>query len=142
MDVDHGGSSASKSPRSKSTTSKSPKAKPESQPVAGAHELKVAYVEAFEATRGTTPEFGKRWSRAMKAFGELVQTHGLDSAKAICSAALKNQYCQRINPWELAEDANKHLGKRMAPAQSRHAVQTGLHESCQPSTPYWLVVAS
>jgi len=108
---------------SKAKKQKAPKA--ESQPVAGAHELKLHYVAEFEATRGATPEFGKQWSRAMKDFGELVTTHGLDLAKTICSNALRDEYTRRINPWELIADANKHIGSRPGPARTRQQVQMG-----------------
>lgn len=48
----------------------------------------------------------------MKAFGELVTTHGLDGAKTIVSRALADEYARRIEPWALVDDAVRWLGKR------------------------------
>lgn len=46
----------------------------------------------------------------MKAFGDLVTTHGLEVAKSIVTRAVGDSYTRRINPWELVEDANKWIG--------------------------------
>ena len=100
-------------------------------PVAGAHELKLHYIAEFKRTRAIEPQFGKRWSRAMKAFGELVTTHGLDTSKQIVTRALGDQqYTRRINPWELADDAMKHLGPRPAPFNAR-PVQKGVRSEAE-----------
>jgi hypothetical protein len=114
--------------------------KRETAPVAGSHELKLHYVAEYERTRRTKPEFGKRWSRAVKAFGEMVKDHGLDGAKAIVTRALSDQFVKRISPWQLAEDANNHKG---AAAKGRPGVpvQRGMASGLDASKmgdPSWL----
>lgn len=86
------------------------KAAPTKDPAPGAHELKLHYVAEFERLRQVKPEFGPRWARAMKAFGELAKAHGLEGAKGLVSRALADKFTRRIQPWELVDDANKHLG--------------------------------
>lgn len=100
-----------KEPKKGSTTS--PLAKSGKSPHPNAHALKVHYIETFRATRGTEPVFAEsQWSRAMKALGQLSDAAGgLEKAKGVITNALqKGIYCSRIQPWELALDANKHLG--------------------------------
>ena len=76
-----------------------------------AHDLKIHYVAEFQRLRGATPAFGKAWGRAMMAFGELVQAHGIDAARGIVSRALiPDAYRSRIQPWEISADSNKYLG--------------------------------
>ena len=95
------------------------------QPVKGADELKLHYVAEFERTRGEGPEFGKQWGRAVKAFGELVAMRGLERAKRIVTTALQEdqRYMRRINPWEIAEDSNKHLAPRASAPVQQGSVQ-------------------
>jgi hypothetical protein len=65
----------------------------------------------------------------MKAFGELLDKRSLEKAKAIVSRALDDPYTKRINPWELVQDANKHLGSPPQPARPRSvSVQRGTPE--------------
>lgn len=100
------------------------------EPSADSHQLKIHYVEEFKKHRGgEEPDFGETWSRAMQAFGKLCRRKGgLTGAKGIVSRALADPYVRRINPWELVEDANKHVGPR--PGQQALRVQTaGTDES-------------
>jgi len=103
---------------------------PAGLPVAGAQELKLHYVAEFKRTRTIEPQFGKRWSRAMKAFGELVTTHGLETSKQIATRALGDRFTRRITPWELADDAMKHLGPQPAPFNVRPA-QKGVQNEAE-----------
>ncbi len=131
--------SGSSSGSSKKAKKASAKAKPKAQPtpVPGAHDLKVHYCAEFEKHRGAKPEFGKRWSRAVKAFGELVTTHGLDKSKTIVSRALSDSYARRIEPWNLVDDAVRWLGAQPQGA-NKHAVQRSLVAGWKPSTnPDW-----
>lgn len=128
------GSSSGSSKKAKKAPAK-PKAQP--TPVPGAHDLKVHYVETFEKHRGAKPEFGKRWSRAVKAFGELVTTHGLDKSKTIVSRALSDSFARRIEPWNLVDDAVRWLGAQPQNA-NKHTVQRSLVAGWKPSTnPDW-----
>jgi len=96
------------------------------EPSSDSHELKLHYVAEFKRHRGgEEPDFGKGWSRAMKAFGELAGTHGKTKAKVIVSNAMADAFTRRINPWELVDDANKHLGRPPQPGP-RQAVQRGV----------------
>lgn len=102
--------------------------KPLKDPSPGVHELKLHYVAEFERTRNAKPNFGKAWSRAMKAFGDMLLAHKLDGAKQIITTALGDQWVRRINPWELRDDANKYIGKQ--PVRGRQiAVQRGADEA-------------
>ncbi len=105
--------------------SRSSRKKDPEQPSADSHLLKIHYVDEYKKHRGGghEPEF-ENWGRAMQAFGKLCQRKGgLDGAKAIVSNALVNEFCQRINPWELVDDANKHL--KPPKSRQRVAVQKG-----------------
>jgi len=97
-------------PHQRETSASRRRTTPVDIPVSGAHELKVHYVAEFKRTRNAEPQFGKRWSRAMKSFGELVTNHGLEDAKRRVTRALSDEWVRRINPWELAEDGNKFVG--------------------------------
>lgn len=96
-------------------------------PVEGSHDLKLHYVAEYERRRGVKPEFGKQWSLAMKALGELVTAHGLDAAKGIVTRAFADDWVatNRCQPWEIARDANKWRG-RQPNANGKVGVQQGL----------------
>jgi len=99
------------SPAARKARPRGSRGKAPEQPSADSHLLKVHYADEYKKRRGNgdEPDFGDRWSRAMQAFGKLCRLKGgLVAAKAIVSNALANEYCQRINPWELVDDANKH----------------------------------
>lgn len=131
------GSSSGSSKKAKKAKKAPAKPKAQPTPVPGAHDLKVHYVETFEKHRGAKPEFGKRWSRAVKAFGELVTTHGLDKSKTIVSRALSDSYARRIEPWNLVDDAVRWLGAQPQGA-NKHTVQRSLVAGWKPSTnPDW-----
>lgn len=107
----------------KRSTPGSRKKDPE-QPSAESHQLKTHYVDEFRKHRGgEDPDFGDSWSRAMQAFGKMCRRKGgLAAAKAVVSRALADSYVRRINPWELVDDWNKHVGPR--PGQQALRVQT------------------
>lgn len=107
---------------------------PPKDPVPGAHDLKLHYVAEFKRTRDAEPNFGKGWGRAVKAFGELVATHGLERSKGIVTQALSDQYTRRINPWELVDDANKHI----APGGKRGGAQVQRGGTIREGDPSWI----
>lgn len=109
---------------------------PKPPPVVGAHDLKLHYVAEYQRLKGATAELGPKWPRAMKAFGELVTTHGLERSKGIVTRALADNFARRIMPWELADDALKWLGQQ--PRGNGVAVQRGMDASVKFGTPDYL----
>lgn len=113
---------SSSAPRKVSRAKKQSEPRAEKPPVEGAHELKLFYVDGFKRTRGEQPEFGKAWGRAMKAFGDLVTTHGLERAKRIVGAALDTQFGSKT-PWAIRDNAVNYQGgqapRGRAPAPQR-----------------------
>lgn len=113
-------------PRSdpRSTDPGSTSASPSSAAPAPAHELKLHYVAEMKRLRGIDVVF-KSWARAMKAFAELATLVGTATGRQVISNALANDFAQRVQPWELLEDVNKH---RRPPTRS------GRRGSLQPET--------
>jgi hypothetical protein len=81
--------------------------------VPDARELKRHYVTEFVRLRshGSEPRWGKLEPRAMKAFADLVDVHGLEAAKRIVTNALARdpKYTPSVEPWDLAARANNYL---------------------------------
>jgi Helix-turn-helix domain len=111
------------------------KTAPEKVPVVGAHELKIHYLSEFQKYRTAEAKFsGSQWSRAMKALGELVTSHGLEESKRIVSAALQQlptpTFTPKVNPWDIAANANNHKATVAATGRGRYtrgpAQQTGV----------------
>jgi hypothetical protein len=107
---------SSSAPRQVSRPKNQPKQPSETPPVEGAHELKLFYVAEFKRTRSEEPAFGRAWGRAVKAFGDLVTTYGLERAKRIVAAALATQYGSKT-PWAIRDNAVNYQGPQ--PSRSR-----------------------
>lgn len=98
--------------------SKAPKAQQTQPQPPGTHELKLHFVAEFERVKGETPQFGKQWSRAMKAFGELVTTHGLERAKLIVGRGIADNFRKPL-PWRIAQDSVMYQGEQVKGFASR-----------------------
>jgi hypothetical protein len=109
---------------SKKKRSRKPKAQTDlfgAEPGSVTDQLKEHYIAELLQHRKAQAKF-KSWSRAMKAFRELGELEGLDGGKLVITNALADEYCRRIQPWELVDDSNKHKGngrgpKRVGPPQ-------------------------
>lgn len=78
-------------------------------PVPEAKTLMAHYQTEFKRLRGEEPKFGKLTAKAWSAFGDLVSTHGLETAKRIVTNALGNPFTRPVEPWHLAASANGFL---------------------------------
>lgn len=85
------------------------KAKPTTPTHPGTDALKLHYVAELKRTRQADAVF-QTWSRAMRAFSDLIELVGKEKAEAVITTALADPYTKRIQPWELLADANKHMG--------------------------------
>lgn len=106
-------SSAARATGKARTHSKAKKGQEEPNPLA--HVLSVHYVAEMKRHRGVDVKF-RSWSRAMKAFGDIGNVCGEADGKRAISTATADPYTKRIQPWEIADDLNKHLGKVPQPA--------------------------
>lgn len=100
---------SSSAPRQEKRARKASEKRDEKPPVEGAHDLKLHYVAEFKRTRNEEPAFGRAWGRAVKAFGDLVTTYGLERAKRIVSAALAAPFGSKT-PWAIRDNAVNYQG--------------------------------
>lgn len=74
--------------------------------------LRDHYVAELKRLRGADAVFvGSQWGRAMKALGAMANAAGPDRAKQAITAALSSEFCHKVQPWEIANDLNRHLAK-------------------------------
>jgi hypothetical protein len=70
--------------------------------------LRDYYVHAFEIARGSPPKFAS-WGRAMKCLRELLESEGIDLAKAMVDATFTDEWrsSRACDPWDILAGANK-----------------------------------
>jgi hypothetical protein len=121
-------------PRKVSRAKKSESKPSEKQPVEGANDLKLHYVAEFKRARADEPAFGKAWGRAVKAFGDMVTTHGLERAKRIVTGALDSPFGSKT-PWAIRDNAVNYQGTAPVAARGRAPEPQRSHD--QERTKSW-----